>query len=83
MYRVASSTLGQAMQYIAPSYNATRQTGSDGADHVNPASLRGLGSDQTLVLINGKRRHQSALVNLFGTRGRGNAGIDLFGLGKS
>ncbi len=77
MPKVAQVDLGQAIQYIVPSYNATRQTGSDGADHVDPASLRGLGPDQTLVLINGKRRHQSALINLFGTRGRGNTGTDL------
>jgi iron complex outermembrane recepter protein len=75
--KVAQTELGQVIQYIAPSYNATRQTGSDGADHIDPASLRGLGPDQVLVLINGKRRHQSALVNLFGTRGRGNSGTDL------
>lgn len=75
--KVAQLDLSQALQYIAPSYNATRQTGSDGADHVDPASLRGLGPDQTLVLVNGKRRHQSALVNIFGTRGRGNTGTDL------
>lgn len=65
------------LQYAAPSFNATKQSGSDGADHVVPASLRGLGPDQTLVLINGKRRHQSSLVNIFGTRGRGNSGTDL------
>lgn len=65
------------LQYAAPSFNATRQSGSDGADHIVPASLRGLGPDQTLVLINGKRRHQSSLVNIFGTRGRGNSGTDL------
>ena len=58
-------------------FNATKQSGSDGADHIVPASLRGLGPDQTLVLINGKRRHQSSLVNIFGTRGRGNSGTDL------
>jgi iron complex outermembrane recepter protein len=75
--RVAQVDLGQALQYVAPSYNANRQSGSDGADHVDPATLRGLGPDQTLVLINGKRRHQSALVNIFGTRGRGNTGTDL------
>ena len=69
--------LNQILQYAAPSFNATKQSGSDGADHVDPASLRGLGPDQTLVLINGKRRHQSSLVNLFGTRGRGNTGTDL------
>ncbi|OIO13117.1 MAG: TonB-dependent receptor [Flavobacteriales bacterium CG03_land_8_20_14_0_80_35_15] len=65
------------LQYAAPSFNATKQSGSDGADHIVPASLRGLGPDQTLVLINGKRRHQSSLVNIFGTRGRGNSGTDL------
>jgi iron complex outermembrane receptor protein len=69
--------LNQILQYAAPSFNATKQSGTDGADHVDPASLRGLGPDQTLVLVNGKRRHQSSLVNLFGTRGRGNSGTDL------
>ncbi|KAA6438669.1 TonB-dependent receptor [Dyadobacter flavalbus] len=69
--------VNQLLQFAAPSFNSNRQTGSDGADHVDPASLRGLGPDQTLVLINGKRRHQSSLVNLFGTRGRGNTGTDL------
>ncbi len=69
--------INQIMQYAAPSFNATKQSGSDGADHIDPASLRGLGPDQTLVLINGKRRHQSSLVNVFGTRGRGNSGTDL------
>lgn len=69
--------INQILQYAAPSFNATKQSGSDGADHIDPASLRGLGPDQTLVLINGKRRHQSSLVNIFGTRGRGNSGTDL------
>ncbi|HEV7378601.1 MAG TPA: TonB-dependent receptor plug domain-containing protein, partial [Dyadobacter sp.] len=69
--------VNQLLQFAAPSFNSNRQTGSDGADHVDPASLRGLGPDQTLVLINGKRRHQSSLVNIFGTRGRGNTGTDL------
>lgn len=69
--------LNQVLQYSAPSFNATKQSGSDGADHIDPASLRGLGPDQTLVLINGKRRHQSSLINVFGTRGRGNTGTDL------
>ncbi|AUD05269.1 TonB-dependent receptor [Spirosoma pollinicola] len=69
--------VNQLLQFVAPSFNSNRQTGSDGADHVDPASLRGLGPDQTLVLINGKRQHQSSLVTLFGTRGRGNTGTDL------
>jgi iron complex outermembrane recepter protein len=69
--------INELLQYVAPSFNAGKQSGSDGADHIDPASLRGMGPDQTLVLINGKRRHQSSLVNLFGTRGRGNTGTDL------
>ena len=69
--------INELLQYVAPSFNANKQSGSDGADHVDPASLRGLGPDQTLVLINGKRRHQSSLINIFGTRGRGNTGTDL------
>ncbi|NEU09877.1 TonB-dependent receptor [Flavihumibacter sp. R14] len=74
---VGQIDMNQLMQFVVPSFNSNRQTGSDGADHVDPASLRGLGPDQTLVLINGKRRHQSSLINLFGTRGRGNTGTDL------
>ncbi|WP_217607204.1 TonB-dependent receptor [Chitinophaga sp. GbtcB8] len=74
---VGQLDLNQLMQFVAPSFNSNRQTGSDGADHIDPATLRGLGPDQTLVLINGKRRHQSSLVNLYGTRGRGNTGTDL------
>ncbi len=77
------SEINQVLQYAAPSFNATKQSGSDGADHIDPASLRGLGPDQTLVLINGKRRHQSSLVNVFGTRGRGNTGTDLNALPAS
>jgi len=69
--------LAQTLQYLSPSFNSTRQTGSDGADLVDSASLRGLGSDQTLVLVNGKRRHTVALVNLFGARNRGATGTDL------
>lgn len=65
------------LQHVAPSFNANRQSGADGSDHIDPAALRGLGPDQTLVLINGKRRHQSSLINIFGSRGRGNTGTDL------
>lgn len=64
----------------APSFNFNKQSGSDGADHIDLATLRGLGPDQTLVLVNGKRRHQTAFVAVFGTRGRGNSGTDLSAL---
>ncbi len=69
--------VSQILQYIAPSFHSTPQTISDGTDHVDPASLRGLGPDQTLVLVNGKRRHTSALLNVNGTVGRGTVGTDL------
>ena len=69
--------VNQILQYVAPSFNSNRQSGADGSDHVDPAALRGLGPDQTLVLVNGKRRHQSSLINIFGSRGRGNTGTDL------
>ncbi|MBK9569325.1 MAG: TonB-dependent receptor [Chitinophagaceae bacterium] len=65
------------LNVAAPSFNYNKQSGSDGADHVDLATLRGLGPDQTLVLINGKRRHQTAFVAVFGTRGRGNSRTDL------
>jgi iron complex outermembrane receptor protein len=67
----------QLLAVAAPSYNATHQTIADGSDHVNPASLRGLGPGQVLVLINGKRRHASALMHVNGTFGRGTVGVDL------
>ena len=69
--------LAQVLNNVSPSFNSTRQTGADGADLVDSAALRGLGSDQTLVLVNGKRRHTVALVNLFGARNRGNTGTDM------
>ena len=69
--------LGQLLQFTAPSFNSNRQSGSDGSDHIDAATLRGLGPDQVLVLINGKRRHSSSLVNIFGSRARGNVGTDL------
>ena len=73
----AQVDLGQTLTYAAPSFQSARQTISDGTDHIDPAGLRGLGPDQTLVLLNGKRRHNTALVNINGTVGRGSVGTDL------
>lgn len=69
--------LNQILNYVAPSFTSNTQTIADGTDHIDPASLRGLGPDQVLVLINGKRRHNSSLVNVNGTFGRGSVGTDL------
>lgn len=69
--------LNQILNYVAPSFSSNTQTISDGTDHIDPASLRGLGPDQVLVLINGKRRHTTSLVNVNGTFGRGSVGTDL------
>ncbi|HBR11736.1 MAG TPA: TonB-dependent receptor [Chryseobacterium sp.] len=71
------TNINQILNSIAPSFTSTIQTNADGSDHSDPAQLRGLGPDQTLVLINGKRRHTSALVNVNGTPGRGTVGTDL------
>jgi iron complex outermembrane receptor protein len=61
-----------------PSFNYNKQSGADGADAIDFGSLRGLGFDQTLVLINGIRRHQSAYVDPGeSARGRGESGTDL------
>lgn len=67
----------QIIQLLAPSFNFPRPSVSDGTDHIRPSTLRGLGPDQVLVLVNGKRRHTSALVNVNGTIGRGSTGVDL------
>ena len=68
---------GRALQMLAPSFNFTSSSITDGTDAVRPATLRGLGPDQTLVLVNGKRRHNSALVHVLDTVGRGTAGTDM------
>ncbi len=67
----------QIIQALTPSFNFPRPTVSDGTDSVRPATLRNLGPDQLLVLINGKRRHTSALLNANNSVGRGSSGVDL------
>jgi iron complex outermembrane recepter protein len=74
---VGQVDINQILTYLAPSFQSSRQTISDGTDHIDPASLRGLGPDQVLVLVNGKRRHQSSLVNVNGTVNRGTVGTDM------
>jgi len=71
-----TTELNQALSYSLPSFNFPLPAISDGTDSVRPAQLRGLAPDQTLMLVNGKRRHVSALLNL-NTVGRGAAAVDL------
>ena len=75
----AKMNLTSVLNMAAPSFNYNKQSGADGADHIDLGTLRGLGPDHTLVLINGKRRHSTAFVGLFGTRGRANSGVDMNG----
>ncbi|WP_031229800.1 TonB-dependent siderophore receptor [Asticcacaulis sp. YBE204] len=72
-----SSELAEGLSRLAPSITFQRPAVTDGTDSVRPASLRGLSPDQTLVLLNGKRRHASSLVNINGSVGRGSAAVDL------
>ncbi len=69
--------LNQILNYAAPSFTSNSTTVADGTDHIDPAQLRGLGPDQVLVLLHGKRRHTSSLVNINGSPGRGSVGTDL------
>lgn len=71
------SEINQALSVALPSLNFPRPGLTDGTDTIRPATLRGLGPDQTLVLVNSKRRHSSSLVNVNGTVGRGAAAVDL------
>ncbi|MDG3439986.1 TonB-dependent receptor plug domain-containing protein [Nitrospirillum amazonense] len=67
----------QMLRALVPSFNFPQPANTDGTDHVRPATLRGLSPDQTLVLVNGKRRHVSAVLNLNGSVGRGSDAVDL------
>ncbi len=67
----------QILQRLAPSVNFPRTAINDGTDHVRPVTLRGLAPDQLLVLVNGKRRHNTALVHVNGSVGRGSTSVDL------
>lgn len=65
------------LSQLVPSFNFPQPSLTDGTDSVRPATLRGLAPDQTLVLVNGRRRHSSALLNLNGSVGRGSSAVDL------
>lgn len=75
--KTGHSEVGRMLQSLAPSFNFSSSSISDGTDALRPATLRGLGPDQTLVLVNGKRRHTSALIHVNTSVGRGTSGTDL------
>jgi iron complex outermembrane recepter protein len=69
--------LSQQLNSLAPSFYSSRLTYSDATDHMDPATLRGMNPDQTLILVNGKRHHLSAVVNTLGVVSRGSVINDL------
>ena len=77
MAKTGHTEVGRMLQSLAPSFNFSSSSISDGTDALRPATLRGLGPDQTLVLVNGKRRHQAALIHVNTSVGRGTAGVDM------
>lgn len=77
LQQIGTFGLGERLQSLAPSFNFSRTTVSDGTDFVRPATLRGLSPDQMLVLVNGKRRHSQAQINIQQSVGRGSSGTDI------
>ena len=77
MAATGETEVGRMLQKLAPSFNFSSSSISDGSDALRPATLRGLGPDQTLVLVNGKRRHTSSLIHVNTSVGRGTAGVDM------
>ncbi len=69
--------VNRILNQVVPSFNFPQPSVTDGTDVLRPATLRGLSPDQTLVLVNGKRRHPSSLLNINGSVGRGSAAVDL------
>ena len=69
--------LTRVLSMLIPGFNSPRPSIADGTDHAPPFTLRGLNPDQVLVLINGKRQHQSSLLHINGTIGRGSSSVDL------
>ncbi len=69
---IASDEIMNKLQATTPSFNVQRLPAADGQAFVRPATLRGLSPDQTLVMVNGKRRHRSAVLG-----GRGQQGVDM------
>ena len=73
-----TSDMDDLLRTLVPSYNVSRNSISDAATIMRPASLRGLPPDDTLILINGKRRHRGAVIaELGGSLTAGSQGPDV------
>jgi len=75
--RSGLSSLTEVLRYFIPTFNAPQASLNDGSDHIRLFTLRGMSPDQVLVLVNGKRVHTSALLNVNATIGRGSSSVDL------
>ena len=71
------TSLTDVLRYFVAGFNAPETSVADGSDHIRTFTLRGMGPDQILVLINGKRVHTSSLLHVNGTIGRGSSNVDL------
>ncbi len=75
--RTGYGELGKILEVLLPAFNFPRAYITDGTDSARPFTLRGMGADQVLVLINGKRRHSSALLHTNAAVGRGSTSVDI------
>ncbi len=73
----AQTGVFESIRYLVPSFNLPTRAGGGSATVIATGSLRGLNPDQTLVLVNGKRRHRTALINSVSTLYNGSVGVDL------
>lgn len=77
IHQTGATQTTQLLKMLVPSFNQPQNTITDGSDEVRPAAIRGMNPDHVLVLVNGKRRHSSALIHVNGSIGRGSSGVDL------
>ncbi len=73
----AQTGVFESVRYLVPSFNLPARSGGGSSTVIATGALRGLNPDQTLVLVNGKRRHRTALINSVSTLYNGSVGVDL------
>ncbi|RII74213.1 TonB-dependent receptor plug domain-containing protein [Pseudomonas monteilii] len=75
--KTGKASLREALGRIVPSFSAPAQSGGGTSNSVRPVSIRGLSGDHLLVLVNGKRRHNTAVYNNFARIASGSVPVDL------